>query len=334
MRERAIARRGPFEVTAIDEVETALAALRSLEPDHWADTWMTVGDRHEAAGEHLIAANYYRVARYPFPGSERKRIAYRRSVEAYLAAARSFDPPLEQVLIPFGSSPVEGHLREPAGIVRPPLLITWGGIDSYKEERRTDSFLARGVATLALDMPGTGAMPALEMAGIDAMWDSVLAWAEARSDRFGVYGRSSGGYWAARLAHTRHDRLACAVVHGGPVHHAFEERWIRRSRDGEYPFDLAESLARVFGAGTTEADWIRVAPSLSLLRQGLLDGRSCPMLLVNGAQDSVFPIADLQLLLEHGDPKTARVYSGGHMGPAAVTEPAIATWVAAQLVRR
>jgi esterase FrsA len=334
MRERAIARRGPFEVTAIEEVDAALASLRSLEPDHWAETWMPFGDRHAAAGEHLVAANYYRVARYPFPSSEGKRLAYRRSVETYLAAARSFDPPLRRVEIPTGPGSVVGYLREPAGIARPPLLLTWGGIDSYKEDRRTDGFLARGIATLAIDMPGTGEMPNVAAAELDALWDGLLEWAGARSDRVGVYGRSSGGYWAARLAHTRAPRLLCAVDHGGPIHHAFAEAWIRAARTGEYPFELAESLARVFGAGTTEADWIAAAPSLSLLRHGLLDRPCCPMLLVNGARDSVFPIADLYVLLEHGAPKAARVFDGGHMGPAALTEPVVAAWVAAQLVRR
>ena len=144
----------------------------------------------------------------------------------------------------------------------------------------------------------------------------------------------TGGYWAAKLAHTHRERLACAVVHGGPIHHAFDEEWIRSARDGEYPFELAESPARVFGAGTTETDWIDAAPSLSLVARRLLDHPCCPILVLNGASDSVFPIADLHELLEHGGPKVARVFGGGHMGPAAQTEPVVAEWVAAQLVRR
>lgn len=58
LRERAIAHRGPFELTSIDEVDAALAALQSLEPDHWADTWMPFDDQHALSGEHLDAANY------------------------------------------------------------------------------------------------------------------------------------------------------------------------------------------------------------------------------------------------------------------------------------
>ena len=39
-----------------------------------------------------------------------------------------------------------------------------------------------------------------------------------------------------------------------------------------------------------------------------------PMLLVNGNEDKQVPIEDFYLLLEHGDPKAMRLFSGGHMG--------------------
>jgi hypothetical protein len=38
------------------------------------------------------------------------------------------------------------------------------------------------------------------------------------------------------------------------------------------------------------------------------------LLCVNGVNDSVFPIADMHLLLEYGRPKSTRFYPGGHMG--------------------
>jgi hypothetical protein len=56
------------------------------------------------------------------------------------------------------------------------------------------------------------------------------------------------------------------------------------------------------------------APKLSLLEQGILERPCAPLLGVNGVNDSVFPIADMYLLLEHGSPKSARFYRAGHMG--------------------
>jgi esterase FrsA len=76
---------------------------------------------------------------------------------------------------------------------------------------------------------------------------------------------------------------------------------------------LAETLASVFGRWSAE-EWIEHAPKLSLLDQKVFDKQCAPLLCVNGIQDSVFPIADMHLLLERGNPKAARFYAGGHMG--------------------
>ena len=42
-----------------------------------------------------------------------------------------------------------GLLRRPAGPGQTPVLISWGGIDSFKEERRLDSFFDAGFAGLS-----------------------------------------------------------------------------------------------------------------------------------------------------------------------------------------
>ena len=64
-------------------------------------------------------------------------------------------------------------------------------------------------------------------------------------------------------------------------------------------------------------------------QQGILDQPCAPLLLVNGVDDSIFPIADMYLLLEHGSPKAARFYPGGHMGGSPDVEPTIARWLGA-----
>jgi hypothetical protein len=77
--------------------------------------------------------------------------------------------------------------------------------------------------------------------------------------------------------------------------------------------------------GESHEDWLRLAPGLSLRDQGLLDRPHAPLLLVNGVQDSVFPIADMYLLLEHGGPKSARFFAAeGHMGGSHATDVIVA----------
>jgi hypothetical protein len=63
---------------------------------------------------------------------------------------------------------------------------------------------------------------------------------------------------------------------------------------------------------------------------GLLDKPSAPLLVINGKLDDQAPIADSYLLLEHGNPKLARIYpQGGHMGVQRGVNPdIIATQIA------
>src|SRR6266511_5273543 len=234
------------------------------------------------------------------------------------------DPPLERVEMPFTGRPGEGtasigYLRKPKGVERAPVAVIWGGIDSFKEERPADAYLAGGMAVLAIDMPGVGEAPLVGSEDAERLWDAVFGWIAARPDldveRIGLVGGSTGGYWATKLAHTHRDRVTAAVNHGGPAHIAFTADWIAKAQFGEYPFELAETLACAFGLSTYQ-DWVEYSPRLSLLRLGILDQPCAPLLCVNGLDDSVFPIADMYLLLEHGSPKAARFFATGHMGKA------------------
>src|SRR5262249_23226650 len=124
------------------------------------------GDTAIAAREYFRAYAYWRVARYPAPTSAPKREAYRAAQQLYLKAAYFFDPPLERVWIPFMGRGDEGQflladLRVPRdGVEGPvPMVVHWGGIDTFKEERRAEPVLAQGFASLAIDMPGVGESP-------------------------------------------------------------------------------------------------------------------------------------------------------------------------------
>jgi pimeloyl-ACP methyl ester carboxylesterase len=338
MLERARTQRNPFEQADPAAVASALDRLDSVAPDAWAEAFGALAEPHMALGaqaeqsgdtataahEYFRAYEYLRVARYPAPTSNGKREAYRAAQQMYLKAAYFFDPPLERVWIPFAGRAEEGQfiladLRIPRAAAEPrPLVVMWGGIDSYKEERRPEALLARGVATLAIDMPGTGEAPLVGSADAERLWDAVFDWIPTRPEldahRVALFGASTGGYWASKLAHTHREQIRCAVNQSGPAHYAFQADWIARAQLGEYPFELAETLAQAFD-GETYENWVTLAPRLSLLDQGVLDRPCAPLLLVNGAHDTVFPIQDMYLLLEHGTPKSARFYAdAGHMG--------------------
>ncbi|MDT0449922.1 hypothetical protein [Streptomyces hesseae] len=95
------------------------------------------------------------------------------------------------------------------------------------------------------------------------------------------------------------------------------EGFAARARETEENGEREPARARIFG-GSTLAEYVARCPELSLLDQGDLDLPSCPLLLANGKDDRQNASADLHLALEHGGPKTGRMFPGGHMGEGPV----------------
>ena len=77
-----------------------------------------------------------------------------------------------------------------------PLLVSWGGIDGFKEEQLNDPALERGIATLAIDGPGVGDSPIKGSEDGERLFGAVFDWVKTREnldlDRVGVWGYSTG----------------------------------------------------------------------------------------------------------------------------------------------
>ena len=347
---KRVGRRSPFHLMDPAEAEGVLADLDSLDPDAWAEAWSKPGARWEEtakvaeakgqAGEaeqaYFQASAYYGTGRHPFPSSLGKQEAYRKTIETYLAASRYFDPPLERIALPLRDKEVVGYLRLPAK--RPaPVIMHWGGIDNWKEERHSfvESMLAEGWGCFIMDSPGTGEspVPASDTAHevYSVALDHLVTRAEVDPDRIAVLGASFGGYWSTKMAHVEPERLRAAVNWGGGIHGFFQPDWQQRSRNASsYLFDLIEARARLFGKKTFE-ELIEIMPILSLKDQGLLDQPCAPMLLVNGKDDLQVPIEDFFMLLECGNPKAMRLFPGGHMGESPDVFPTILRWLHREL---
>lgn len=361
---RRAGRGSPLEHISPEDARAAVAALTSLDREHWAAVWCAIGLRHEAEGDALLlkgaepaaireafflAYANCRTGRYPVASTPGKREAHRHSLRCFRKAAAYFDPPLQVVEIPFEGKILTGYLQIPAGVVRPPVVIHWGGVDGWKEDRQRNSGILHrhGLATLTMDMPGAGDNPVRFMEPdaertFSAAMDHLAQRADIDGRRIGVWGGSFGGYWATKLAHVEAARLRAAVTQGGNVHHGFQRAWLEPALTrtaSTYllgPVSLLDARSWVLGARNLE-EVLDMAPRLSLQDQGLLDGPCAPLLAVNGKRDDQAPIDDVYILLEHGTPKTARVYpDGGHMGrtpgmkESAIAE-LIAQWLAARL---
>jgi esterase FrsA len=338
-----------------DDARAALERIDSLNRDRWAEIWSGIGDRHfgnaaEAATADAAREYYWRAwrvhhfARWPVEVTPARRRAKQRALEAFRAYARLLDPAMEVVRVPFAGKEIVAYLRLPANVRPAPLVFAISGLDSRKEDiaAYSDRYLEQGVGLFAVDLPGTGEAPIGCAPDSDRMFSAALDYLSTRPDvdaaRIVVQGRSWSGYWAAKLAYSERSRLRGTVMHGGPIHGYFQPEWLRASlATPEYLYDYFAAKADLLRAATLD-DLLDRARQFSLLDLGLLDQPSAPMLLVNGARDSQIPIADLFLLLEHGEAKEAWINpQGGHMGrspqwPAhAIFERVLMPWMLRRL---
>lgn len=331
--------------------------VNSLERDTWAQAWSARGDQYLARAElHLktdpvqaresyrLAWRLYHYARWPVENTPFKRFVYPRALAAFRNYGRLLDPPLEMVHIPYRNEVITAYLRVPRGDARMPLVISISGLDSRKEDvmALAEGYLSRGMALLALDMPGTGEAPATLETGAEDMFSAVLDWVEGRTgldaSRVVVQGRSWSGYWAALLAVAEKSRLRGAVMHGGPIHHYFQPQWLQPSLESaEYLYDYLPATAALFGVESMES-LLAAAQAWSLQTRGFLDCPAAPLLLINGARDSQIPIADVEMLAARYPESTVWINpEGGHMGRSAnwsgkrIFDEVTAPWLARQL---
>lgn len=292
---------------------------------------------------YLRAAAVYRIARFPINRSPVSQEAWERGKEAYLKGGRYLDPPSVAVEIPFAHADVsagdidvsiQAYLRVPEG-EKPkdgwPVLLFICGLDAYKTDNtpRTQIHVERGFATLSFEIPGTGDCPAApnDPESPDRLMSSVLDWVTANAAEHGfdtarivARGISTGGYYAMRIAHTHADRLFAVAAHGGGCHHMFDAAWIRAQNQMEYPFALADALAYKFGYRDSDASAAREAYAaeahkFSLLDAGVLDRTSCKLLVLDGMEDSIFPIEDNFIVGIRGHKKDLLARGDlGHMG--------------------
>ena len=358
--ERVKAQRYPLTGFDAGEVAEILSRINSLDRDEWARSWMQNGARHAASGDaadkagdrakareaYLAAWRYHGFGAWPTQNSPDKTIAHARATEAFRAYARIAEPPIEVLRIPLEGKEIVAYLQKPVGVARPPVVLSVGGLDSYKEyvvEQYGPGYLKAGLAYIALDMPGTGESPLKIDIGAERIYSRVIDAIETRSDvdpaRLGFQGVSWGGHWAARMAIAEPKRLKAVVNWAGPVHGYFQRDWqLKALGTREYLFDLFPARASVYGTETLEA-FLAYGPRMSLKDSGALAKPSAPQLLVNGERDTQVPIDDLYVVLQSGSTaKEAWVNpTGGHIGrnrewsDGQIFDQVIVPWLARKL---
>jgi 2,6-dihydroxypseudooxynicotine hydrolase len=288
--------------------------------EDWCAAWSARARVHEAlgrdslkegfrltSGEHLVrAAIYYHFAKFVFvQDRDQMRAAHSKAVECYRDALSLIRPPGERVAIPYRGKTLYGVLRGSG-----PVLIMAPGLDSTKEELHAygEPFLARGIATLAIDGPGQGeAEYEIPICGdYERAASAVADWIETRSDldasRIAIWGVSLGGYYAPRAA-AFEKRIRACIALSGPFE--WERIW------DALP-ELTRETFRVRSHCLTERDAKRRAAELTLKEAA--KSVTCPIFIVAGRQDRLVPAAHAEELARSvsGPVELLVVEDGGH----------------------
>jgi esterase FrsA len=334
------AENGMYPLIGLDpaDVREAFASIKTRDKDEWAAAFMAVADRYfneakslektdpvKANADYIRAWRVYSFGRWPYPASPGKLRAYAKAIEAFLAHARFWDPPLEVIHIPFDGSEIIAYLRLPKNAKGPvPLVIAVNGLDSRKEDL-SESFAAIlpfGIGFLAVDGPGTGQAPIKVSENADRMLSRVIDYVQTRPEvdksRVAVHGVSWGAYWATKLSIVERARLRGASAQSPPIDTFFQKDFLMNSLLGnrEYLFDQVPALMNIFDGVQNLDDLAASLAKMSLVKQGLLGKPTTPMLIMAGVLDTQVPISDIYLLLSKGDvPKDAWINpQGGHLG--------------------
>ena len=305
----------------VSECFQAANRMKPGDAESWHVEWLRVAERNDRRGDEeerighirtamncwLRAADYYRSAEFWLKPDDPRRLATfdkcERASEKWLRYLGG-----EVVAIPYerGVS-LPAYFIRPRGQAKTPVLISFGGLDSFKDElwfMTGRGAVQRGIAALMVDGPGQGGT--LRRHRIPTRYDyevpvgRCIDWLEKRSDvdrsRIAVSGSSLGGYYAARAGAKEH-RLAACISHGAiwDVEQRFRDR-------GE-SHALANHMKWVFGAKSM-AEAIERARPFKL--EGVLEEMRCPYLVLHGGHD-VLGVENAKTVYEYARAKDVKV---------------------------
>ncbi len=310
------------------EINRILAEINSFYT--WYDAWKKSADRFAYLAEqaeladHKITAGYHYLRAgllYHFaqlftrPEDPRRAEGQLKRVEYYRKACPLLNPPIEQVWIRYGQLSLPGYFRKPGETGAYPIVIMIPGANSVKEELHHwgEEFIKRGIATIALDGPGQGecawkkgGVPMVfETYGeaIKATIDYLDTRADVKSDQIVIWGQSTGGHLAMRVA-AHESRVLAAVSLGGGYD-------FRLEITPTAPADVWEEGRDLYGLTSFEevVPFIRHHGSL----KGIIDKVQCPLLVVHGARDNIVAMNEIDTIRkEASGPVTVMIFEDGN----------------------
>jgi dienelactone hydrolase len=308
---------------AISECFQAASRMVPGDDESWHTEWLRIAERNHARGDEaenaghiatasncwLRAVDYYRQAEFWLAGDDPRRLHIFNKLEACSRNwGRYLRPPLESVEIPYEDACLYAYfLRAPYRVEKQPVLISFGGLDSFKDEMwfmQASGAIRRGISVLMVDGPGQGGT--LRRHKIPNRFDyevpvgAMIDYLETRDDvdksRIAVCGSSLGGYYAARAASFEH-RLAAAISHGAIW--SVNELW----GAADESHGLAGHIKWVFGVGSM-IEAFEKGKDFTL--EGVVENMRCPYLICHGGSD-VLSVEQATKLYDHAKEKAVDV---------------------------
>ena len=340
-----------FVANGIDVNDFERVLGEATEWHDWAPAWQRVGDMHRALGDDaasrgriVTATEAYQRAAWSyhlgkflwFEDPSLHRRLSELTVSTYAKAIPHMDRPGRRIEVPFEGSVIPGILRLPRDAAhegrgpRPALVILVPGLDSVKEELFTmeNVFLDRGMATLSIDGPGQGEnAPRFPIRAdwatvITPLLDGLPRDAGVDLGRIGLMGISMGGIYGPRAA-AKEKRLRALVALAGP--YDLSERFFALNpltRGGLVFYTKSRDEAQAFER------------SKELTLRGVLASVTCPLLVIHGAKDRLFPPEQAERIAREAPNATLLMYPEGNHVCNNITyeyRPAMADWLAERL---
>jgi dipeptidyl aminopeptidase/acylaminoacyl peptidase len=334
-----------FTANGTDYGDVTATLSRITRWDDWCREWGNTAAGYEQLAESADDAGYAETAagawrraalawhwgKFVFVDHpDEQRAAHDRAVACYRRGAAALTPPAELVHIPYAGTSLAAYLRVPAG--NAPVVIMVPGLDSTKEELQATAeyYLARGLATLAIDGPGQGEAeyelpiePAYEKVAT-AVVDFLKARHDIYSNRIGLFGVSLGGYYAARAA-AYEPRLKAVVALAGP--YRFDLDW------DELP-PQTRATFRFRSGAASDSDARARAAELTL--EDAAGRITTPLLVVGGGRDTIVPAYHQERLAKEAPGAELLLYPDGSHGVtnrAYASRSRMADWLAGHLYR-
>ena len=286
-----------------DELEVAFR-MKPYDHESWMSEWARVAERNEeladgyaAAGLKVSANEFYRRAQEFYsnatlyaPEHHPKQLPlYKKYREMFDKAWTMQRPPFERVKIAWEGKMLNGYFRKPGGRpagTRLPVVIAFQGADSMAENTimgGAGSYVARGMAYLAVDVPGQGeamrtqslALPPDTERVVKALVDYLETRPDVDGSRIALQGISMGG-WSAPRAASGEPRIRAVVTASGSLN-------LGQDLFDYYP-PIQERVRWIIGARDL-ADAKRKLRDYTT--EGVAQKIQCPMIVGYGADDRI-----------------------------------------------